>query len=425
MPNIKLKHLCFCPMTHAEHVDSNGNNAIYTQEVYQEYVTRRPDMNGIQDGPCARARTCLTTILLTLPLLLNAATVLAERDLSGKTSSLSARIFKRQLQRAETGDAKAQLEVAQRLATGKGAPQNVEQAYIWYLRAAKQGLAEAQYRTAEMLESGTGVEKDLAQARRWYTSAKLLGHPLAETRLIRMDKAEQEAKLAAKRAALARAKDQERRRAERRAEQQTRSLAAMAAKRAAEQEARTRSALASTRMAEQQVKMRATQRAQEKHQPEEAARRRPTQTITPERLLTWVRHANWSIEDAAVDFLPSALNRCIGQGKKLSCFSSEREVLVGQKSIRYMAQSTIEPASEGRLIINCRFQVTRVRGANDELEMHHGPDHPMPEKGWQSPLRYQCRFADNSTLACSNDQGKQFRLAADTLMKTTVQGSGQ
>ncbi len=378
-------------------------------------------MNDIQDAPCARARRYLRAILLTLPLLLNTATVSAEKDLSEKTGSLSARIFERQLQRAQTGDAKAQLEVAQRLATGKGTQQNVEQAYVWYLSAARQGLAEAQYRTAEMLESGTGIEKDLAQARHWYTSAKTSGHPLAETRLTRMDKAEQQAKLAAKKAALARAREQERRQAE----QKKRDRAAIAAKRAAEQEARMRSALASKRKEEEKARILTRQRAQEKHQAEEAARRRQIQTITPEQLLTSVRQANWSIEGTAVDFLPSALNRCIGQGKKLSCFTSEREVLVGQKSIRYMAQSTIEPAGPDLVTINYRFQVTRVRNANDELEMHHGPDHPKPEKGWQSPFIYQCRFTDRSTLACNNDNGKQFRLAADTLMKTTAQGPGQ
>jgi localization factor PodJL len=79
-------------------------------------------------------------------------------------------------QAAMAGDPVAAFEVAARYADGRGAPQDLEAAIVWYTRAAEAGLAPAQYRLGSIYEKGMGVEKDAAVAQRWYAKAAEAGN---------------------------------------------------------------------------------------------------------------------------------------------------------------------------------------------------------------------------------------------------------
>lgn len=79
-------------------------------------------------------------------------------------------------QAAAKGDPVAQLEVASRLAEGRGIPQDFAQAATWYQRSATQGNAGAQYRLAALYERGLGVTADPARARLWYKRAAEQGN---------------------------------------------------------------------------------------------------------------------------------------------------------------------------------------------------------------------------------------------------------
>ena len=72
---------------------------------------------------------------------------------------------------AAQGDASAQLEVATRLAEGKGTKQSFAEAAVWYERAAAQGEGVAQYRLGTLYERGMGVKADRETARGWYQQA--------------------------------------------------------------------------------------------------------------------------------------------------------------------------------------------------------------------------------------------------------------
>lgn len=72
---------------------------------------------------------------------------------------------------AAQGDASAQLEIATRLAEGKGVKQSFSEAAQWFQRAAAQGQAVAQYRLATLYERGMGVKPDREQARALYRQA--------------------------------------------------------------------------------------------------------------------------------------------------------------------------------------------------------------------------------------------------------------
>jgi localization factor PodJL len=65
------------------------------------------------------------------------------------------------------------------MAEGRGTPQNLAEAAVWFGRAAKQGLVPAQFRLGGLYEKGLGVKKNLELARRLYTSAAEAGNAKA------------------------------------------------------------------------------------------------------------------------------------------------------------------------------------------------------------------------------------------------------
>jgi localization factor PodJL len=72
---------------------------------------------------------------------------------------------------AQAGEPAAAYEVATRYAEGRGVPQNLPAAAVWYERAARGGLAPAMFRLGALYEKGNGVAKNLKEARRYYLAA--------------------------------------------------------------------------------------------------------------------------------------------------------------------------------------------------------------------------------------------------------------
>jgi localization factor PodJL len=77
---------------------------------------------------------------------------------------------------ADTGNAKAEFELASRYAEGRGLARDLKAAAQWYEKAAAQGLASAQYRVGSLYEKGLGVTRDFAQAKAWYQKAAEQGN---------------------------------------------------------------------------------------------------------------------------------------------------------------------------------------------------------------------------------------------------------
>lgn len=74
-------------------------------------------------------------------------------------------------QRAEAGDANAQLTMGWRYDTGTGVPKDASEALGWYRQAAAQGDATAQSNIGLAYHQGRGVAVDLVEAKRWYLLA--------------------------------------------------------------------------------------------------------------------------------------------------------------------------------------------------------------------------------------------------------------
>lgn len=82
-------------------------------------------------------------------------------------------------QRANAGDAEAQLALARAYDKGSGVSANEVLAFKWYLAAAQQGRVEAQFEVGLCYRLGTGVEQDKEKAVEWYRKAAKQGYPAA------------------------------------------------------------------------------------------------------------------------------------------------------------------------------------------------------------------------------------------------------
>lgn len=95
----------------------------------------------------------------------------------------SASSFNDVQQRAESGDAKAQLELGYRYFQGNETARDVEKALRWFQRAAQQGYTPAEYVMGLRYANGEGVAQDYAQAAQWYRKAAVKGLPQAQQNL--------------------------------------------------------------------------------------------------------------------------------------------------------------------------------------------------------------------------------------------------
>ena len=87
---------------------------------------------------------------------------------------------------AETGNMKAQYDLALMYDKGQGVPQDYQQAVRWYTKAAEAGNMKAQHNLALMYDNGQGVPQDYQQAVRWYAKAAEAGNTKAQYNLAAM-----------------------------------------------------------------------------------------------------------------------------------------------------------------------------------------------------------------------------------------------
>ena len=84
---------------------------------------------------------------------------------------------------ADAGDARAQILLGMRYATGDGVPRSDAEAMRWYRKAADQGYADGQYHLAARYLFGKGVPPNPAQAVHWLNLAAIQRHPSAQNAL--------------------------------------------------------------------------------------------------------------------------------------------------------------------------------------------------------------------------------------------------
>lgn len=92
--------------------------------------------------------------------------------------------FKQTVPKAEAGDAKAQLELAEMYESGDGVKPDIQQTVKWTTKAADQGFPDAQFKMGWMYANGIGLRQDFAAAAKWYRlAATFHNHTEAQFRL--------------------------------------------------------------------------------------------------------------------------------------------------------------------------------------------------------------------------------------------------
>jgi TPR repeat protein len=84
---------------------------------------------------------------------------------------------------AEQGDVTAQVELGDMYRYGRGVPEDISKAIMWYTQAAEQGDERAQNRLGHMYKSGLDVPQDGSKAVIWYTQAAAQGDVTAQVEL--------------------------------------------------------------------------------------------------------------------------------------------------------------------------------------------------------------------------------------------------
>ena len=86
-------------------------------------------------------------------------------------------------QRAEQGDAEAQVNLGLKYRAGRDVSRDYGLAQKWFRKAADQGNPDAQNNLGLMYDHGRGVARDFVVARKWYLKAAEQGHANAQYNL--------------------------------------------------------------------------------------------------------------------------------------------------------------------------------------------------------------------------------------------------
>jgi hypothetical protein len=80
-------------------------------------------------------------------------------------------------EKAELGDARAQVKLAMEYEAGTNRPINIDHAIQWYKQAAMQDNTTAQFNLGQIYKNGYGIAQDSKQAIYWFTRAATQNHP--------------------------------------------------------------------------------------------------------------------------------------------------------------------------------------------------------------------------------------------------------
>lgn len=90
------------------------------------------------------------------------------------------------LAKAKEGDVVAQMQAAEKYATGGDVSKSAKDALEWYVKAAEQGNADAQLAAGKLLVGGKGVPKNSMEAAKWFLMAAEQGRAVAQVQIARM-----------------------------------------------------------------------------------------------------------------------------------------------------------------------------------------------------------------------------------------------
>lgn len=319
--------------------------------------------------------------------------------------------------KAESGNVKAQYEVAMMYLKGRGVDQDGKWAQIWLGKAAKQGdvksiarlgilkykgeggkkdyaealslfrqvsdeSALAQYYLGEMYADGAGVKADRKTAIDWYRQAADNGFDHALGKIINL---EEELKMT---------------------ERRKRNVAGIepAAVKQSEKPAKTQK-----KAAKPVKKVTAASKP---------AKKKVVKKKAPPSALDKLAQQQWSRGKRPVDYLPSRVTQCERENQNLVCLSEVLERTSGTQLVKYRVKSVVT-AQKSNYVISYRnlvLGVTETREPDDQPIGYDDGDEVEQgyniRTGWTQEHTVNCSRGSAKKLQCIKDKTHKISLAA-------------
>jgi hypothetical protein len=299
--------------------------------------------------------------------------------------------FKKEMAKAEQGDADAQYEVAEMYEKGRGVHKNPQEAFDWYSKSADTGNLKAQYKLgymyfkglgvkhnskkafnllekpaddgnvraqyylAALYANGDGVEQDLEEAVSWYSRSSLGGYRPATEEL----------------------------------EQVKKKLAQL------EQREKERMARARAKRLAQKQKSRHQSKA-DKHKEEK------NNNSEKSKLVGMLVNGDWTKRKKPVEYLPSSITECRKTSSSVvECLSGEMQRNIGVADIVYKTKTILYGIkNDGKFKIAYRNNVLKVN--------KKGGNSAEIKTGWQdTEHRLECNLDDPKKITCLKDKTRK------------------
>ncbi|MEJ2137006.1 MAG: tetratricopeptide repeat protein [Desulfofustis sp.] len=262
---------------------------------------------------------------------------------------------------------------------GSGIKKNNKMAFKWFSDAARQGSTPAQYYLGKLYASGSGVRKNYATALQWYSRAADGGFDQARGAIIEVTEKLQQP------------------------------LPANTAEKKTSQ-AKTRR----KPVAKRGKKLIA--------QPTVPKKRKATGDKTHDaQLMEDLMLTTWSRQSRPVSYLPSAVNNCRSEDKRITCFSDDQTRSSGGNDVKFKTKSVISDfASDGTFKVLYRNLVVNTRqtggSSQQEPEAAYGDERSAASHtvntGWGIEHSVECKMHDSNSLTCVKDNSRTVRISS-------------
>jgi TPR repeat protein len=299
---------------------------------------------------------------------------------------------------AATGHAKASFSLGLMYHEGTGVKRNNKTAFKWFNDAAGQGSTSAQYYLGKLYASGSGVPRNYTKALDWYSMAADSGFNQARGGIIEVTEKMNQPQ------------------PEKTAEKKT-----------PKQQPRAKST--------PQKKMKTAKKP--KKQPQRVARKEKKLIAQPSvipgktkdsgdkthsnQLMEDLMLTTWSRQSRPVSYLPSAVNNCRTEGKRITCFSDDQTRSSGGNDVKFKTKSIISDfGSDGTFKVQYRNLVVNTtqtgNSARQKTEAAYGDEgagstHTV-NTGWGIEHSVECKMHDSNSLTCIKDKSRTVKITS-------------
>lgn len=307
--------------------------------------------------------------------------------------------FKKELAQAGKGSIESQYNLGNMFTRGIGIDINLTEAREWYRKAADQGHEKAEYQLGLIFHEGRGVRKDAVAAYKWFKKSAEKAHPPAQYYLGKLYAAGEGVKRN-----YTTALEWYNRAVDGGFDQARGEMIDVAEKLKASPQADTTTPLQP-----------ATVEAIGKTGSKKRGESRRLAFMETLMLATWQR------DDAPSSFLPSAVNNCRTEERKIICYSDDQTRTTPGNRIKYKTKSIISGFSGNgsfevvyrNLVLDAEHlapsEVPEAIGSSDE---ETGDKGYKIKTGWGKEHRLACRLKNNTTISCLKDKTHRIELVS-------------